>query len=86
MENVQSRESILKLERFDRLSKSLDNLKSNLQWTELQLSRHVVGQRSINFVLDSDFEHMKQHQLCKELIVDTFHDLYTDDYFGLTIH
>ena len=34
-------------------------------------------------MLDSDFEHIKQHQLCKELIVDTFTELDDEDFFGL---
>lgn len=37
-------------------------------WTEFNLSRHVVTQRSIYFVIDSVFEHYKQHQMCMELV------------------
>lgn len=61
----------------------MHNLKRNLSWTEFQLSHHLVHHRSICFVLDSDFEHIKQHQLCKELIVDTFTELDDEDFFGL---
>jgi len=36
-------------------------------------------------VLDTYFEHYKQHQLCKELINDIFRELDDEDYFGLSI-
>lgn len=52
----------------------------------MQLSHHLVNQRSICFVLDSDFEHIKQHQLCKELIAETYYELDDDDFFGLMIY
>lgn len=42
------------------LRHSLDSLKNNLLWVKLQLSHHVVSQRSICFVLDTAFDHYKQ--------------------------
>ena len=50
---------------------------------QIRLSHHVVDRRSICFVLDTYFEHYKQQQLCKELIIESFRDLQSEDYFGL---
>ena len=49
----------------------------------MNLSRYVVRQRSMSFVLDTYFEHWKQHQLSKEFIIDVFQELDDKDYFGL---
>lgn len=36
-------------------------------------------------MLDSFFEHYKQHQMCMEFVQQTFLALDEDDYFGLSI-
>ena len=59
MENVTSKESILKTERIKKIEKSLENLETSMQWTVHMLSHHFVSQRSICFVMDSNFEHIK---------------------------
>ena len=83
LDNVNSRESIIKLRQRDEMNASLERLKKNMHWVRLNLNSHVANQRSICFVLDTYFEHYKQHQLCKEMIIETFSELDNEDYFGL---
>ena len=46
--------------RVDSLQRSVKRLEDNLNWVKIRLSQHVVDRRSICFVLDTDFQHVKQ--------------------------
>lgn len=58
-ENMNSKESIVKLKQRDEMNAGLESLKRNMQWVRLNLNHHVANQRSICFVLDNYFEHYK---------------------------
>lgn len=64
----------------------IENLTKKITWTELALSRHVVTQRSIYLVLDSNFEYYNIQTMCLEFPLQIFRELEEEDYFGLSIH
>ena len=84
-EHQASKESLVKLQKLEVIEQRIQVLRKNMQWVRLNLIHHVVNHRSICFVLDSYFEHYKQHQLCKELIMETFRELDDEDFFGLSV-
>ena len=65
IQKIRSSVSKRKHKKISILKQILDRLMRQMQWVKLHLGHHVVNQRSIHFVLDTYFEHYKQHQLCK---------------------
>ena len=47
------------------------------------LGHYIVEKRSLIFILDSSFHHMKELERCCKFIEDTFEDLSQEDLFGL---
>lgn len=53
-------------------------------WTYSNLKLFVVHDQAVNFILDSDFMHYSTLEKCAEFICETYDQLRSTDYFGLT--
>ena len=64
--------------------KSFKKTANSMLWTYSNLKLFVVHDQAVNFILDCDFMHYSTLEKCVEFINETYHQLNSTDYFGLT--
>ena len=64
--------------------KNFKRTANSMLWTYSNLKLFVVHDQAVNFILDSDFMHYSSLEKCAEFICETYDQLSSTDYFGLT--